>query len=208
MVSAKTEFYPKLTEQIAVTQGRAIDDCRKQVLQPLIDFIRAKIKKKEAVRLNFICTHNSRRSQMAQIWAHTAALYYGVDAACFSGGVEITEFNKRAVEAISEAGFRVQSSGDENPKYKIYCANHIAPIMAFSKLYDDAANPNKNFAAIMTCSDADENCPYIIGAEVRIPIRYEDPKVYDNNPNEGEKYMDRSMQIASEMFYVFSKIND
>ena len=58
----------------------------------------------------------------------------------------------------------------------------------------------------MTCSDADENCPYIPKAEKRIPLRYDDPKSYDDTPIESEKYDERSLQIASEIFYVFSQI--
>ena len=58
----------------------------------------------------------------------------------------------------------------------------------------------------MTCSHADENCPFIAGAEKRIPITYEDPKKFDNTPEQLAKYNERSLQIATELFYVFSKV--
>ena len=81
------------------------------------------------------------------------------------------------------------------------------PIIGFSKTLDDEFNPTSEFAAIMTCTQADEGCPFIAGAEKRIPITFEDPKAFDNTPQEAEKYNERSVQIATEMFYVFSQIN-
>ncbi len=44
---------------------------------------------------------------------------------------------------------------------------------------------------------------FIAGAEKRIPITFEDPKAFDNTPQQAEKYEERSLQIATEMFYVF-----
>ena len=180
---------------------------RKIILNELIEYIIQKNKSNEAVKLNFICTHNSRRSQLAQIWAQAASRYYNVETSCYSGGVEVTAFNERAVEAIKRAGFKVSKEGEGNPIYWITESNTCSPLGAFSKLYNDPANPSSGFAAIMTCSDADENCPYIPGTEARIPLRYDDPKEFDDTPLESQKYDERSKQIATEMVYVFSKIN-
>ena len=58
----------------------------------------------------------------------------------------------------------------------------------------------------MTCSHADENCPFIPGAEIRIPVRYDDPKAFDGTDLMEAKYLERSKEIATEMLYVFSKI--
>lgn len=178
------------------------------VLQPLVDYIQFKIDKKEEVNLNFICTHNSRRSQFSQIWAYTAANYFGIPANCYSGGVEVTSFNERAVESIKRSGFRVITKGNANPQYSVFHSEDSEPILAFSKLFDDPINKVDQFAAIMTCSHADENCPFIPGTEKRIPVRYEDPKSFDDTPEESVMYDQRSMQIASEMFYVFSKVRE
>lgn len=178
------------------------------VLQPLVDYIQLKIDKKEEVNLNFICTHNSRRSQFSQIWAYTAANYFGIPANCYSGGVEVTSFNERAVESIKRSGFRVITKGNANPQYSVFHSEDSEPILAFSKLFDDPINKVDQFAAIMTCSHADENCPFIPGTEKRIPVRYEDPKSFDDTPEESVMYDQRSMQIASEMFYVFSKVRE
>lgn len=195
-----------LSEAIEAAQKATVSQERREVLQPLIDYISEKKDQGEKIQLNFICTHNSRRSQFSQVWAQTAADFYSFPVECYSGGVEVTAFNERAVDSIIRSGFEVSKSGNENPVYEIKYAEGKSPIKAFSKIYDDNENPKKGFAAIMTCSHADENCPFIIGADKRIPVRYEDPKEFDDTPQEADKYDERSLQIASEMFYVFAKL--
>ncbi len=199
-------FFPTLLSTIQKAKSLPISEERKAVLQELIDYVQQKLDKEESISLNFICTHNSRRSQFSQIWAKTAADLYSIPINSFSGGVEVTAFNERAVESIKRTGFKVSKNGNENPKYYIFHSGDGEPIVTFSKLYDDAANVPKGFAAVMTCSHADENCPFIPGAEARIPVRYDDPKAFDGTPEEAGRYDERSLQIASEMIHVFSKI--
>ena len=183
-----------------------ISEDRIAKLQPLIDYIKSKREKGQPIRLNFICTHNSRRSQLAQIWAQTAADYFEIPAFCYSGGVEVTACNERTILSLERSGFIISKHGHSNPIYFILQDKDTRPIIVFSKLYDDVINPHGIFATIMTCSHADENCPFIPGAEERIPVRYEDPKEFDDTDLESTKYDERSQQIASEMFYVFSRV--
>ena len=183
-----------------------ISEDRIAKLQPLIDYIKSKREKGQPIRLNFICTHNSRRSQFSQIWAQTAADYFEIPAFCYSGGVEVTACNERTIRSLERSGFIISKHGHSNPIYFILQDKDTRPIIVFSKLYDDVINPHGNFATIMTCSHADENCPFIPGAEARIPVRYEDPKEFDDTGVESTKYDERSQQIASEMFYVFSRV--
>ena len=184
----------------------SISDERKSLLQELIDYIKSKREKGQPIRLNFICTHNSRRSQLAQIWAQTAADYFEIPAFCYSGGVEVTACNERTIRSLERSGFIISKHGHSNPIYFILQDKDTRPIIVFSKLYDDVINPHGIFATIMTCSHADENCPFIPGAEARIPVRYEDPKEFDDTDLESTKYDERSQQIGSEMFYVFSRV--
>ena len=184
----------------------SISDERKSFLQELIDYIKSKREKGQPIRLNFICTHNSRRSQFSQIWAQTAADYFEIPAFCYSGGVEVTACNERTILSLERSGFIISKHGHSNPIYFILQDKDTRPIIVFSKLYDDVINPHGIFATIMTCSHADENCPFIPGAEARIPVRYEDPKEFDDTDVESTKYDERSQQIASEMFYVFSRV--
>lgn len=206
MQTTENTFFPELLSSIEGARQLSISEERKTVLEPLINYIQGKVNQGEEVNLNFICTHNSRRSQFSQIWAKTASDFFGIPANCYSGGVEVTAFNERAVASIQRSGFQVSSEGEGNPKYSVHFKESNAPVQAFSKLFDDPANHAKPFAAVMTCSHADENCPFIPGTEQRIPVRFEDPKAFDGTPQEAEKYDERSQQIASELFYVFSKV--
>lgn len=181
---------------------------RKQTLQLLIDYISEKSKKEETISINFICTHNSRRSHLSQIWAQTFSHYFKVkNVFCYSGGTEATALFPMVAETLNRTGFEIKKlSESDNPIYSIKYWDNEHPIIGFSKKLDDEFNPKSEFAAIMTCSQADEGCPFVFGAEVRIPITYEDPKAFDGTPFQADKYAERSRQIATEMFYVFSKI--
>lgn len=199
-------FLKELQTTINRLDFTSVSEERKPILDMLVDYIQSKVKVNQPVQLNFICTHNSRRSQFSQLWAQVAAHAFKVQAVCFSGGTEATAFNEKAVASITRAGFQVEQSGTDNPLYQVTFAESAAPLSMFSKKFDDSSSPDLGFAAIMTCSDADENCPYIPGAESRIPLRYEDPKAFDGTELETVKYDERSLQIATELFYVFSKI--
>ncbi len=182
---------------------------RKTILNLLTDFIQSKVSNGEEIRINFICTHNSRRSHLSQIWAQTLAFHFNIkNVFCYSGGTESTALFPMVVETLRNSGFEISAISDNNnPIYSIKYAENEHPIIGFSKKMDDDFNPKSEFAAIMTCDSANEACPFVPGAEKRIPITFEDPKAFDNTPTQAEKYRERSLQIATELFYVFSKIN-
>ena len=181
-----------------------ISEDRKKLLNPLITFIKEKIANNESIALNFICTHNSRRSHLSQVWAQTIAHYVGIkNINCYSGGTEATTMFPMAAETLKNHGFEIaQLSETSNPIYSIKYAANQHPIIGFSKTFDDDFNPKSNFAAIMTCSSADEGCPLVVGSDGRFPITFEDPKVFDHTPLQKEKYRERSLQIATELLYV------
>ncbi|WP_312400212.1 protein-tyrosine-phosphatase [Chryseobacterium sp.] len=181
---------------------------RKAVLQPLVDFIQQKVNNGQEINLNFICTHNSRRSHLAQVWAQVASAYYHIpNVHCFSGGTEETALFPKVAETLAKQGFSVfKISETNNPVYAIKYSENALPIIGFSKKYDSAFNPVSAFTAIMTCSQADGGCPFIAGAEKRIPITFEDAKISDGTAEQTQVYTERSLQIATEMFYVFSLI--
>lgn len=185
-----------------------IPEERKEKLRELSDFIWTKLKNGNHAKLTFICTHNSRRSHLCQIWAATLASHFNVDGIeSYSGGTEVTAFNPRAVKAIKRAGFTVEGQDGENPHYKVFYDEQEEPLICYSKTFDDEANPNSDFVAVMTCSDADQNCPVIPGTEFRITIPYDDPKQADDTPDEVQTYNKRCRQIATEMYYMLSQLN-
>lgn len=187
----------------------SISEERKVVLKPLIDFIQSKVSSDQEIRINFICTHNSRRSHISQVWAQTMASYFNIkNLFCYSGGTEATALFPMVAETLRNQGFQIQKlSENNNPVYAIKYSENEHPIIGFSKSYEDSFNPSSQFAAVMTCSQADGGCPFIAGAEKRIPITFDDPKAFDNTPQQAEKYTERSIQIATELFFVFSQIN-
>lgn len=185
-----------------------IPEERKLLLLEMADQISNRVRGNLPVDLIFICTHNSRRSQMSQLWAQVAVHYYSVQRIqCYSGGIEATAFNPRVVRALKRAGFHVEKGADiQNPVYRVNYATGIKLVEAFSKKFSDPGNPQKDFLAVMTCSGADDACPVVPGADVRFSIPYEDSKVADNTTEEEKVYDERCLQIATEMFYVFSSV--
>lgn len=209
MITTKTELFQQIENLIKNLKPETISDERKAVLQPLTDFIQSKVSNHQEIRINFICTHNSRRSHLSQVWAQIMANYFNIkNVFCYSGGTEATALFPMVAETLQNSGFQIKTiSKNENPIYSIKYADNEHPIIGFSKKLDDDFNPKSEFVAIMTCDSANEACPFVPGAEKRIPITFEDPKVFDNTPQQAEKYNERSLQIATELFYVFSQIN-
>jgi len=203
-------FYAPIEKNIELykTQFDQIPDERKGALKRLALFIDETTRIGEKVELIFICTHNSRRSHISQIWAQTAAAYYGIpNVYCYSGGTEATAFNPRAVTAMKDAGFQIKTSVDgANPVYEIRFSDDADVISAFSKKYDADSNPRNGFGAVMTCSHADENCPVVVGAAIHVSTPYDDPKDFDGTAQEAAKYTERVHQIGRDIVYAFSLV--
>lgn len=200
-------MYPELKEYIRALEADlpAIAEERRAKLEAIAKYIRKKIEADKTAHLNFICTHNSRRSHLCQTWAAVLANYFELDGIrTFSGGTESTAFNPRTVDAIRRAGFKVDNPGGDNPRYKVHYDEDKQPLICFSKTFDNSTNPSENFAAVMTCSDADQNCPRVPGADQRFSIPYVDPKESDGTACETETYDERCRQIAAEMYYLMS----
>jgi protein-tyrosine phosphatase/arsenate reductase len=202
-------MYPEIKKYCdeLVASFDEISDERKVLLEKISNYIKLKKEQKLTVNLVYVCTHNSRRSHFGQVWAAVAANYFGIaNVSTFSGGTEATAFNQNAIDALILVGFKVTKVEEsKNPLQIVTFGEHLFTA-CFSKEYNHFTNPSNNFAAIMTCSDAEENCPFIPGVELRIGTTYDDPKAFDNTPKQAEMYKKRSQQIALETLYVFSKV--
>ena len=181
---------------------------RKAALSAIATDIVAQLNAGKKAQLTFICTHNSRRSHMSQIWAQTAAYYYGLDNVhAFSGGTQATACNCRTVTAMRRVGFYItDATAGENPLYLVEYAENRPPIRAYSKLYNSEGNPKRDFIALMTCSSADRTCPIVKGSIARHAIHYSDPRVCDDTPTETSAYNERCREIAREMFYIMAEV--
>ena len=209
MKRTKAVLLPEIESFIDQLKMEEVPDNRKIILVSFIDYLKNKVEKKEDVRLHFICTHNSRRSLLAQVWAQTMAHYCSVKyVQCYSGGTVATGIYPMILEALRKSGFQITNlAKTENPVYSIKYASNEHPIIGFSKTVVHPLNPTSAFVAVMNCSQADEECPVIPGAEIRFTITYDDPKEFDNTPHQIEKYMERNLQIATEFLYIFSHIH-
>lgn len=196
-------LFSEIETYVSKLNFREISASRKSELEVLARYCSDALDASGIIRLNFICTHNSRRSQFAQVWAQTAAAYYEVPLLSYSGGTEVTAFNFRAVNALERVGFHIESSGDSNPQFLIAFSPEAPALSCYSKLYNDASNPLSGYAAVMTCSEADANCPYIPGASYRFLLSFDDPGITDGTDLEQRTYDERCEEIASQMFYLF-----
>jgi arsenate reductase len=194
--------------QDAINLFDSIPDDRKEVLMKISQFIQKNHNEGKTTSLIYVCTHNSRRSHLGEIWGKAASEYFGVkNINTYSAGTEVTAFNPNAIEAIQQAGFRVIKNAEEkNPRYSVFYSENAEPITCFSKTYEDSSIPGKGLCAVMTCTEADGNCPFIPGTELRISCPYDDPKAFDDTPQQDEKYQERCKQIATENLYIFSLI--
>lgn len=203
----RTELYNNLQATIQSLSLIEVAAERRELLEPCIHYLRQKLQDGKVVNLVFICTHNSRRSHLAQVWAQAISHWFGYYmVTCYSGGTETTAMYPTVARTLEKSGFTVSRLGtQDNPVYAVKYGETLHPIIAFSKEFSHPFNPTENFAAVMTCMHADENCPYVTGAEVRLSVPYEDPKQFDGTAREHRKYEERSLQIASELYYIFQQ---
>ena len=204
-----TLFYPNINQYITSFTVTNLSNTRLHELQNLIAYIQEKKDKKLPIHLNFICTHNSRRSQFAQVWSHMAAIYYDItNLYTYSSGTSITACDPRTIHALSSIGFKIitQTTGKQN-MYALCFSPKESLITLYSKLTTQVISRDSPFAAIMMCTQADQNCPLLPNADKRISLPHNDPKVYDDTPIETKKYAEASLQIATELFYVMSQLS-
>ena len=178
---------------------------RKDELTALSKYIVKSLKDSQHCELMFICTHNSRRSHLGQIWAAAAANHVGIDGVkTYSAGTEATAFNPRAIAALERTGCVLEHIPDpinlqrldpsdaklrsidainlNNKVMMVTFARKAKPVFCFSKVISHSYNPSTGFGAVMTCSSADAACPVVTGANFRVAIPYIDPKISDGKP--------------------------
>ncbi len=200
-------FTRKLQQYVkrVVQEFDQIPQERKKALQTLGDYLAEQLAEAGEAKVLFICTQNSRRSHLEQVWLQTAAQYYGLEGIqVYSGGLEATAFNPRAADALDRAGFQVNVAQRQrgNPRYLISPGNGYPTTLHYSKPYQNSQNPSKVFAAVMVCSEADQSCPVVPGADVRVALPYDDPRYFDGTPSEAQRYDETTREIALHMLYL------
>jgi arsenate reductase len=105
----------------------------------------------DRVRVLFLCTHNSARSQMAEgLLRHLA----GDRFEAHSAGTEATHVRPLAIKAMEEVG--VDISGQESKTLERYLEDPFDYV-------------------ITVCDDANEACPFFPGAKNRLHWSFRDP---------------------------------
>ena len=179
--------------------------------KPKLEAIAQSFSKESELKVNFICTHNSRRSHFSEILFRTAAKYHGLkNVQTFSGGTERTALFPEVAESFKRHGFRVIPLEAHNQRaYKIFIENlekvDTTPVL-FSKKYDDESNAQENYHAIMVCNSAHESCPVVHGSKQRHSLMFTDPKHSDGGSNQKDVYDKTLIMIASELGFVARKV--
>lgn len=207
-----TKLFPQLHTYLQEREQEfdQIPETRKQELIELSVYLKRKYESGETPQLIVICTHNSRRSHMGQLWLSVGAELYGLPKLeAYSGGTEATAFNTRSVSALRKTGLDIQTETPEanNPRYEVSWNTAMKSYLAYSKKFGDPPNPASHFAAIMVCTSADEACPIVAGADFRLSLPYQDPKAFDDTDLEAEKYEERARQIAREILFALKKVS-
>lgn len=208
----KTLLYPQIQTFCSnlVKEYEQIAAYRQAALLSLSDYITNQLRADKAVNIISICTHNSRRSHLAQLWLAVFADYFQLkNIRTYSGGTEATALNPRIVKTLLQTGFQiiVENAQSNNPHYELYWKNHQEqPYILFSKYYKDHPNPTKDFAALLVCDNANEACPLVSSADFRLAHTYKDPKIADDTAQEMVTYTQSCHQIALEMAFVLQQV--
>lgn len=200
---------------LLTTSFDLIDEPHRQAGDKLAKWLTANYQAGKPLSVIVVCTGNSRRSMLGSSMGNLAAAYYGLDDIRFySGGTSPSAFNKRTIAALQAIGFDISATGSEakrggpktpNPIFRIGWGQGLE-MVEFSKHYADESNPHQDFAALMVCTEADEGCPVVQGASLRLSMPYQDPKAYDDCPFEAAKYAERRDDIGRLMLSVLCQV--
>jgi len=207
-MKSKLELLKPLKQLIQEIDTKDIQFDRKSNLDKIANYVADNLEKNNEINLNFICNYNSRRSQITQIWAKTVAEYFGIPIHTYSAGLKEARIPDIVIETLSNQGFKIVSKESTPPIYFLFYSKNCDPLILYSKHFNDPINKQSNITAIMTCKQADENCPIIPNAKIRFKLYYDDPIIYEKDENIQQHYWEASNKIASEMYYIFSSVNE
>lgn len=203
-------LYPILKNYIKdlYKEFRYIPEERRYRLNEIANYVRTQKEKNQAASLLFISTDQTAIGHMAQVWAETAAFYYGLKhVRTYSGGLTPKAVSEDMIAALERTGFIVYKTDlSGGAVYKIKYSYNLKPIIIFPKKVGHVKNPYEDFMAIFVEPNADANLPEADGSSRRLSIYYEDPEGYKGTPEEEKIYDERCRQMALEMFYVFSQL--
>ena len=129
----------------------------------------------EKLKILFLCTGNSCRSQMAEGWAsHLKS--DGIDA--YSAGIETHGLNPNAVRVMAEAGVDISKHNSKNVK----------------DLMDIAFD-----YVITVCGHANETCPVFIGKTKKVHVGFDDPPRLAKDAKTEEDALNQYRRVRDEI---------
>jgi arsenate reductase (thioredoxin) len=127
------------------------------------------------IRILFLCTGNSCRSQMAEAWTHH--LKAARIEAC-SAGVDPKGVDPRAIKAMAEAGIDISGQ--------------------VSKNIDELGNVEFDYV-ITLCDNAREACPYFPAKTRVMHVGFDDPPRLAENSSSDEEAMVHYRRVRDEI---------
>ena len=129
----------------------------------------------EKLKILFLCTGNSCRSQMAEGWARHLK---SDSIQAFSAGLEARGLNTNAVRVMQEAG--VDITGQK------------------SKKVEEVETIPFDFV-VTVCGHADENCPVFTCATTVVHCGFDDPPKLAQNAKTEEEALDHYRRVRDEI---------
>ena len=131
--------------------------------------------KKDNLKVLFLCTGNSCRSQMAEGWTRHLK---GDTIEAYSAGIEKHGLDSRAVLVMAEAGVDISSH--------------------YSKTIDELGDLEFDYV-ITVCDEARESCPLFSGSARVIHVGFEDPPALAKNVADEEGKLAHYRRVRDEI---------
>ncbi|MDG5815895.1 arsenate reductase ArsC [Chitinispirillales bacterium ANBcel5] len=136
----------------------------------------------EKLKVLFLCTGNSCRSQMAEGWAHQLK---SDTIEPYSAGIEIHGMNQNAVKVMAEVGV------DITPQH--------------SKHVNELANIAFDYV-ITVCDHANETCPVFPGKVKKIHVGFDDPPRLAKNAASEEEALSHYRRVRDDIKKFIEKL--
>ena len=181
-----------------------VDPTRRPALRSCAAAIARQLDARGEVSVVAVCTHNSRRSQLAEVWLAVASAAAGLGGVSVcSGGSDPVAVAPGAIAVLRERGFRVEAdTADANPRLRV--RGHGIERELYAKPLGEAVAgvPLRGGVALMVCAAADAACPPVpqVGYRARLP--FADPRHADGTPGEAAAYRAASDRIEAEMRWL------
>ncbi len=204
------QLFPSLSRNAdrLLQETSAIGAQRTQLLEHAAQQIVDRFQAKQPLYFSVVCTHNARRSQIGQAWLNALATYHGLsNITAFSAGTETSAFHPNAVKALQTIGFQIEGNFEApNPHYQTKIGEAHPAFEQFSKTLDDPSIPQQDLVAIMVCRSADEACPFVPGASLRLSIPFEDPGKTDQTPEAPAAYLATVEEIGRSFNFLLAEV--